>query len=40
MKKRKMSADAGKTGTLSFVHAADLHLESMKPAFGRSTLEF
>ena len=28
MKKRKMSADAGKTGTLSFVHAADLHLDS------------
>jgi len=28
MKKRKMSADDGRTGTLSFVHAADLHLDS------------
>lgn len=28
MKKRKMSADAGRAGTLSFVHAADLHLDS------------
>ncbi len=28
MKKTKMSADAGRTGTLSFVHAADLHLDS------------
>jgi len=28
MKKTKMSADSGKAGTLSFVHAADLHLDS------------
>ena len=28
MKKREMSADAGRAGTLSFVHAADLHLDS------------
>lgn len=28
MKKRKMSADAGRDGILSFVHAADLHLDS------------
>lgn len=28
MKKRKMSADAGRDETLSFVHAADLHLDS------------
>ncbi|AKB55544.1 DNA double-strand break repair protein Mre11 [Methanosarcina barkeri MS] len=28
MKKTKMSADSGKAGILSFVHAADLHLDS------------
>ena len=28
MKNRKMSADVGRDGTLSFVHAADLHLDS------------
>lgn len=28
MKKTKMSADSGRVGTLSFVHAADLHLDS------------
>ena len=28
MKKTKMSADAGRAGILSFVHAADLHLDS------------
>ncbi len=28
MKKRKMSPDDGRIGTLSFVHAADLHLDS------------
>ncbi len=37
MKKTKVSADAGRVGTLSFIHAADLHLDS--PFTGISGIE-